>query len=52
LFQVRLGLRGAASLPAEVARDRLSAALDELDETIHEIRDYAFGGGQGPQPAS
>jgi anti-anti-sigma factor len=47
LFQVGLGLQGAASLPAEVARERLSAALDELDETIHEIRDYAFGGGDG-----
>ena len=43
LFQVGLGLQGAASLPAEVAKERLSAALDELDETIHEIRDYAFG---------
>lgn len=52
LFQVGLGLQGAASLPAEVAQERLRAALDELDETIHEIRDFAFGGGQGPRPAS
>jgi anti-anti-sigma factor len=52
LFQVGLGLQGAASLPAEVAQERLSAALDELDETIHEIRDYAFGGGQGLRPVS
>lgn len=50
LFQVGLGLQGAASLPAEVARERLSAALDALDETIQEIRDYAFG--EGPRPAS
>jgi anti-anti-sigma factor len=51
LFQVGLGLQDAASLPAEVAQERLRAALDELDETIHEIRDYAFGG-EGPRPAS
>ena len=50
LFQVGLGLQGAASLPAEVARERLGAALDELDETIREIRDYAFG--EGSQPGS
>ena len=51
LFQVGLGLQGAASLPAEVAQERLSAALDELDETIHEIRGYAFGdGGTRPVP--
>ena len=51
LFQVGLGLHGAASLPAEVAQERLSVALDELDETIHEIRDYAFGdGGTRPVP--
>jgi anti-anti-sigma factor len=52
LFQVGLGLQDAGSLPAEVARERLGAALDELDETIHEIRDYAFGGGEGPRPVS
>jgi hypothetical protein len=44
-------LQGAASLPAELARERISAALDELDQTIHEIRDYVFGG-EGPRPAS
>jgi anti-anti-sigma factor len=52
LFQVGLGLQGAASLPAEVAQERLRAALDELDETIREIRDDAFGGGEGPRPTS
>jgi hypothetical protein len=35
-----------------VAQERLSAAMDELDETIHEIRDYAFGGGEGLRPVS
>jgi hypothetical protein len=38
----------AATGPAEVARERIRAALDELDETIHEIRDHAFG--DGPRP--
>jgi anti-anti-sigma factor len=42
LFQVGLSLQAAAELPAEVARERLSEALDQLDDTIHEIRDYAF----------
>jgi anti-anti-sigma factor len=50
LFQVGLGLQEAANLPADVARERISVALDELDETIHEIRAYVFG--EGPWPAS
>jgi anti-anti-sigma factor len=49
LFQVGLSLQVAAGLPGEVARERLAAALDQLDEAIHEIRDYAFtSGGEGP----
>ena len=49
LFQVGLSLQTAASLPGEVVRERLSDALDRLDDVIHEIRDYAFtsGGGGG-----
>ena len=49
LFQVGLSLQTAASLPGEVVRERLSDALDGLDDVIHEIRDYAFtsGGGGG-----
>jgi hypothetical protein len=32
-----------------VVRHRLAEALDQLDETIREIRDYAFtSGGEGP----
>jgi len=55
LFQVGLTLQGAADVPAQVARERLSEALDQLDDTIHEIRDYAFssgdeGPGDGPGP--
>ena len=32
----------AASQPAEVARERISDALQRLDDTIHEIRDHVF----------
>ena len=49
LFQVGLTLQGAVDLPAQVARERLSEALDQLDDTIHEMRDYAFSSG-GEEP--
>jgi hypothetical protein len=46
-----------ADLPGNVARERLTEALDRLDDVIHEIRDYAFtsggegqGGGEDPAP--
>ena len=54
LFQVGLSLQTAANLPGDVVRDRLSEALDQLDDVIHEIRDYAFnsgGGGANPAPS-
>lgn len=54
LFGVGASLQEAEGLPADVARDRLAAALDQLDEVIREIRDYAFtsgGGGDGAEPA-
>lgn len=47
LFEVGLSLQAAAGLPGEVARKRLSEALDQLDEVIHEIRDHAFTSGDG-----
>jgi anti-anti-sigma factor len=56
LFRVGLSLQAAAGLPGQVARDRLAEALDQLDDVIHEIRDYAFtsggdqGGTEGPVP--
>jgi anti-anti-sigma factor len=40
LFQVGLSLQAAADLPGEIARERITGALDQLDEVIHEIRDY------------
>jgi PAS domain S-box-containing protein len=44
-----LSLQAAPDLPGDVARERLSAALDQLDDAIHEIRDYAFSSGaEGP----
>ena len=42
LFQVGLSLQAAADLPGEIARERLTGAVDQLDEVIHEIRDHAF----------
>ncbi len=56
LFQVGLSLQTAAALPGDVLRERLADALDQLDDVIHEIRDYAFtsggdsGGGADPTP--
>jgi anti-anti-sigma factor len=53
LFQVGLSLQTAADLPGDVVRERLSEALDQLDDVIHEIRDYAFtsgGDGDGADP--
>jgi anti-anti-sigma factor len=48
LFRVGLSLQTAAALPGDVARERIAEALDQLDDTIHEIRDYAFtSGGEG-----
>jgi anti-anti-sigma factor len=53
LFRVGLSLQAAAGLPGDVARQRLAEALDQLDETIHEIRDYTFtSGGEGPSGTS
>ena len=53
LFRVGLSLDTAAGQPAELARERISDALQRLDDTVHEIRDHVFrfrrpGGGGGP----
>jgi anti-anti-sigma factor len=42
LFHVGLSLDEAASQPTELARERISKALQRLDDTIHEIRDHVF----------
>jgi len=42
LFRAGLCLQSAADLPADVARERISEALQRLDDTIHEIRDHVF----------
>jgi anti-anti-sigma factor len=42
LFHVGLSLETAAGQPAELARERISEALQRLDDTIHEIRDHVF----------
>jgi anti-anti-sigma factor len=42
LFQVGHSLQSAIDLPRETARERITEALDRLDDTIREIRDYVF----------
>jgi len=42
LFQVGLSLKAASGLPGDVARKRLAEALDQLDDAILQIRNYAF----------
>lgn len=42
LFRVGLSLQDAADLPSEVAHERISEALDRLDDTIKGIRDCAY----------
>ena len=53
LFHVALSIDTAAGQPADLARERISEALQRLDDTIHEIRDHVFrfrrpGSGGGP----
>jgi anti-anti-sigma factor len=55
LFRVGLSLQAAADLPSELARERITDALRELDDTIRDIRDHAFAPpspGHSPDPAS
>jgi PAS domain S-box-containing protein len=42
MFHVGLSLDQAAGQPVELARERISEALQRLDDTIHEIRDHVF----------
>jgi anti-anti-sigma factor len=51
LYHVGLSIDTAAGQPAEMARERISEALQRLDNTIREIRDHVFrfrrpGGGK------
>jgi anti-anti-sigma factor len=55
LFQVGLSLQVAVDLPSDIARERITDALGQLDDTIQEIRTYAFSpaqDGMPPQAAS
>ena len=54
LFEVGLSLQAAVDLPHDEAGERIAAALQRLDDVIHEIRDYAFttsGTTHPPDPA-
>lgn len=50
LFQVGLTLQAVGRLPAEAARGRLAEALDQLDDAIGEMRNYALVSGN-PNPS-
>ena len=55
LFRVGVSLQAAADLPSELARERITEAVRELDDTIRDIRGYAFAPpspGLPPDPAS
>jgi hypothetical protein len=45
-----VSLQAAADLPSEVARERITEALRQLDDTIHEIRSYAFSAAEEGMP--
>jgi anti-anti-sigma factor len=42
LFHVGLSLETAIDLPHDLARQRITEAVQQLDSTIHEIRDHVF----------
>jgi hypothetical protein len=50
LFGVGTSLQAAAGLPAEEARERIAAAISELDDIIREIREHAFAREGRPHP--
>jgi anti-anti-sigma factor len=51
LFRVGLSLQAAADQPSVLARVRIADALRELDDTIRDIRSYAFSP-PSPEPPS
>jgi signal transduction histidine kinase len=50
LFAVGMGLQAAGAMTAdsEAVRDRLEAAVNDLDRVIRDLRNYIFGLGGGP----
>ena len=52
LFHVGLSLQTALDQPAETARERITGALQRLDDTIHQVRDHVFGPAGRPGPPS
>lgn len=45
LFDVGVSLQAAMELPHHLARQRIAVALQRLDNTIHQIREYVFASG-------
>jgi len=50
LFHVGLSLQSAIDLPHDLARQRITDAVQRLDRTIHEIRDHAFARARRDRP--
>jgi anti-anti-sigma factor len=53
LFEVGLSLQAAVDQPGDVAKEKITVALERLDDTIREIRDHSLAawpepGGLGP----
>ena len=42
MFRAGLSLQTAADLPADAVRQRIGAALGDLDDIIREVRNAAF----------
>ena len=42
LFKVGISLEAAADQPSDVARDRITEALTQLDHVVHQVRDHQF----------
>jgi anti-anti-sigma factor len=50
LFDVGLSLQAATGQPHRMAQQGITKALQHLDDTIHEIRDYMFTSGEQARP--
>ncbi len=46
LFQVGLSLQAALDQPTDIARERITGALQRLDDTIRQVRDHVLGPGR------
>ena len=45
LYHAGLSLQAASGQPAHTAREKISEALQHLDDAVHDIRDHVFRSG-------